>query len=99
MCYFSGCLSSRKDLRPLFFFFSSRRRHTRSLRDWSSDVCSSDLEGLPPEHREGAIPHRQHLERALLGDGLDGDALAARRGPDDGEHLLLLDELPRERDG
>src|SRR5579871_682244 len=27
----------------VFFFFSSRRRHTRSLRDWSSDVCSSDL--------------------------------------------------------
>src|SRR5204863_5493319 len=26
-------------------FFSSRRRHTRSLRDWSSDVCSSDLAG------------------------------------------------------
>src|SRR5437588_11036346 len=26
------------------FFFSSRRRHTRSLCDWSSDVCSSDLE-------------------------------------------------------
>src|SRR6267378_5873209 len=25
------------------FFFSSRRRHTRSLRDWSSDMCSSDL--------------------------------------------------------
>src|SRR6266496_3118941 len=32
-----------------FFFFSSRRRHTRSLRDWSSDVCSSDLEMLWPE--------------------------------------------------
>src|SRR5207249_8473740 len=29
------------------FFFSSRRRHTRSKRDWSSDVCSSDL----PEKR------------------------------------------------
>src|SRR2546421_1008759 len=29
---------------PFFvFFFSSRRRHTRSDRDWSSDVCSSDL--------------------------------------------------------
>src|SRR2546421_4485634 len=27
----------------VFFFFSSRRRHTRSDRDWSSDVCSSDL--------------------------------------------------------
>src|SRR5947209_10332736 len=29
--------------RSLFFFFSSRRRHTRYWRDWSSDVCSSDL--------------------------------------------------------
>src|SRR5439155_6834291 len=29
-----------------FFFFSSRRRHTRWPRDWSSDVCSSDLEVL-----------------------------------------------------
>src|SRR5690606_41151693 len=27
-----------------FFFFSSRRRHTRFSRDWSSDVCSSDLQ-------------------------------------------------------
>src|SRR5690349_3131370 len=29
------------------FFFSSRRRHTNSLRDWSSDVCSSDLASVP----------------------------------------------------
>src|SRR5690349_24787340 len=35
----------------LFFFFSSRRRHTRSLRDWSSDVCSSDLPELAIEAR------------------------------------------------
>src|SRR6266550_1524117 len=28
----------------VFFFFSSRRRHTRCSRDWSSDVCSSDLQ-------------------------------------------------------
>src|SRR5437588_11584975 len=33
------------------FFFSSRRRHTRSLCDWSSDVCSSDL----TRHYEGRI--------------------------------------------
>src|SRR6266702_5932484 len=35
----------------LFFFFSSRRRHTRWPRDWSSDVCSSDLpiDGRPPD--------------------------------------------------
>src|SRR5690606_38723068 len=30
---------------PYVFFFSSRRRHTRFSRDWSSDVCSSDLIG------------------------------------------------------
>src|SRR5258707_12037505 len=30
----------------LFFFFSSRRRHTRYWRDWSSDVCSSDLKNI-----------------------------------------------------
>src|SRR5438105_10348550 len=36
-----------------FFFFSSRRRHTRSTRDWSSDVCSSDLSrtGLNSRHK------------------------------------------------
>src|SRR5207245_11539650 len=32
----------------LFFFFSSRRRHTRCYRDWSSDVCSSDLAAIAP---------------------------------------------------
>src|SRR5205809_5297005 len=30
-------------IRLVVFFFSSRRRHTRCSRDWSSDVCSSDL--------------------------------------------------------
>src|SRR5690554_1717626 len=33
----------------LFFFFSSRRRHTRCGRDWSSDVCSSDLDSRLPD--------------------------------------------------
>src|SRR5438034_10766729 len=33
-------------LAAFIVFFSSRRRHTRSLCDWSSDVCSSDLAGL-----------------------------------------------------
>src|SRR5258707_3569063 len=32
-----------EDVLDSFFFFSSRRRHTRYWRDWSSDVCSSDL--------------------------------------------------------
>src|SRR3989449_847209 len=39
------------------FFFSSRRRHTRCSRDWSSDVCSSDLVPLAVEAlQDSAIP-------------------------------------------
>src|SRR5260221_322598 len=39
------------------FFFSSRRRHTRSLCDWSSDVCSSDLDFWPrPRIRFQTLP-------------------------------------------
>src|SRR5437899_7856281 len=41
------------------FFFSSRRRHTRCLSDWSSDVCSSDLVGArtssPDTPAEGTV--------------------------------------------
>src|SRR6266480_986539 len=55
----------------IFFFFSSRRRHTRLTCDWSSDVCSSDLEGeegyktakafmrtLMPSHAKRVQPYR-----------------------------------------
>src|SRR5437764_1775851 len=38
------CSLSRLTSFVFFFFFSSRRRHTRYIGDWSSDVCSSDLE-------------------------------------------------------
>src|SRR2546422_8747113 len=41
----------------MFFFFSSRRRHTRCSRDWSSDVCSSDLPdpvAVPPREPPAA---------------------------------------------
>src|SRR6266436_8174603 len=53
-----------------FFFFSSRRRHTRCSRDWSSDVCSSDLlEGteLAQLFRRG---YRAELARNVTGGGL-----------------------------
>src|SRR5216684_7061410 len=41
----------------VFFFFSSRRRHTRCSRDWSSDVCSSDLLAADPkiEKKSGRV--------------------------------------------
>src|SRR5207237_7693118 len=51
----------------LFFFFSSRRRHTRFKCDWSSDVCSSDLVA----HRGACLVLRTVLlqRRARLGGG------------------------------
>src|SRR2546429_8716146 len=45
------------------FFFSSRRRHTRCSRDWSSDVCSSDL--LLPAF-PGAQPYRDAYSHRML---------------------------------
>src|SRR3712207_1861136 len=43
------------------FFFSSRRRHTRYWRDWSSDVCSSDLHTLPDSSSVPALPEWRHF--------------------------------------
>src|SRR3712207_8177843 len=60
-------------------FFSSRRRHTRYWRDWSSDVCSSDLH-LPaargPAHRRARRP-----ARALPGGGIVQLALRLAGAP------------------
>src|SRR5215469_3681620 len=58
-----------------FFFFSSRRRHTRSLRDWSSDVCSSDLGPVPsafggtPVFAHAAMASAWVLTAPLIADG------------------------------
>src|SRR5687768_18033098 len=51
-----------------FFFFSSRRRHTRCSRDWSSDVCSSDLLFERPAHplRDGEPNRRAPAESRFL---------------------------------
>src|SRR5690606_26582343 len=57
----------------LFFFFSSRRRHTSFSRDWSSDVCSSDL------LRDSEIRFRQLFDEAPVALALiGGDAVIAR---------------------
>src|SRR6266550_5584081 len=67
-----------------FFFFSSRRRHTRCSRDWSSDVCSSDL--LAAAKRllsgftwTGAFQVVMGEEATL--DGVPNLALRAERAP------------------
>src|SRR5438034_4606940 len=64
------------------FFFSSRRRHTRSLCDWSSDVCSSDLVKRQGEQVSGSVG--KHFTTTVLGTlGVgDGDAALLTVGPD-----------------
>src|SRR3712207_7423041 len=64
----------------IFFFFSSRRRHTRYWRDWSSDVCSSDLghqaEGGLGQPQVGVLgEHAQVAGEGELRAGADGVAL------------------------
>src|SRR5436309_4869934 len=61
MCVRSGCC---------FFFFSSRRRHTRFSRDWSSDVCSSDLDGAATIARE--LEERARSLKRQCGIGTTG---------------------------
>src|SRR5437868_12041134 len=56
------------------FFFSSRRRHTRSKRDWSSDVCSSDLDGVVASHGLLVINKSIVSDRVRFGVSVDGDA-------------------------
>src|SRR5690606_39557875 len=63
-----------------FFFFSSRRRHTRFSRDWSSDVCSSDLcapARCPDRHRPAGTVARAHRP----GQGRGRPATAPRTPP------------------
>src|SRR5699024_11766553 len=64
-------------------FFSSRRRHTRSKRDWSSDVCSSDL-GLQPQVL-AVGPVGGVVGKALGLDGA-GDLAALQDGDEEAGH-------------
>src|SRR5207302_3614940 len=55
-----NCVSCFYLLLLCFFFFSSRRRHTRFSRDWSSDVCSSDLFRLLNRF---ILPHNESIQK------------------------------------
>src|SRR5256885_3811713 len=69
-----------------FFFFSSRRRHTRLQGDWSSDVCSSDLKtgwllaeqaGLERPDRMQSLLGRSRWEADALRDRVRADVIEA----------------------
>src|SRR5204862_1902960 len=67
------------------YFFTSRRRHTRSLRDWSSDVCSSDLA------RRNARAIHAPIQQNLIRSGIVTAELPppAPRAPSDVRTLQL----------
>src|SRR6266496_4554950 len=84
----------------IFFFFSSRRRHTRSLRDWSSDVCSSDLDIWPV--RAQRAQDVLHVAQRLTGlgsqvagpdesaVGIEGDLAGNERQPPAGGDSMRI---------
>src|SRR3989454_7675590 len=78
----------------VFFFFSSRRRHTRLQGDWSSDVCSSDL--LPPEIQhvvldEGSANVLNALNNRLAAIGALADLLhGSPLDPERARALMML---------
>src|SRR3712207_7601475 len=70
-----------------FFFFSSRRRHTRYWRDWSSDVCSSDLVGVVCCY-VGAVEEGERVVEPLKAFGRPVRTEAVPNPPGDARPLL-----------
>src|SRR2546429_6146452 len=84
------------------FFFSSRRRHTRCSRDWSSDVCSSDLFSVCTIHRlqSQAVQESGPLEGFGATPGVPYQAMSTRpSSPATGQANTLLWRGDRERGG
>src|SRR2546430_10711429 len=83
-------------LASVFFFFSSRRRHTRFDCDWSSDVCSSDLHRRHPPARRRRCEHLSwdrspaRTPQATIGLRQDPPRVATRRCPRSEEHTSEL---------
>src|SRR5256884_5129872 len=107
MCGGFGPNADEVRRRRVVFFFSSRRRHTRCSRDWSSDVCSSDLSASStsgngralrvPARRAGGTSYDRAMVRVLaVSDEVD-DALVADPTAVRGAQLILAcGDLPFE---
>src|SRR5216683_6762886 len=74
------------------FFFSSRRRHTRSDRDWSSDVCSSDLRD-PTLLGQDLVPAQEIVLRELLVAFHLGAQLVRQVAPEPAADLVAEGQL------
>src|SRR6266702_7692301 len=87
-----------------FFFFSSRRRHTRWPRDWSSDVCSSDLSFVASAARRKGLSFvvvrrmREVYERAIAlvsAGAVDVGRIVSDRYPLDKAAEAMADAVQR----
>src|SRR6266513_3702759 len=78
----------------MIFFFSSRRRHTRSKRDWSSDVCSSDLSLRSGSTRLGS----ERNGDSALGWAADGDRKSTRLNSSHVSHSYAVFCLKKKKD-
>src|SRR5262249_7402948 len=112
--FIGGCFTAGMSRASrLFFFFSSRRRHTRLVSDWSSDVCSSDLAGSPAalalaaarsETASGppsARPHHGERRHGIMNQGTAGSGDPQRVGPAPCDDVVLTVsvELPGDPTG
>src|SRR5690606_39623358 len=94
-------VSESVSLVVFFFFFSSRRRHTRFSRDWSSDVCSSDLQLLAQGDERalrllrGLLAGRTQAELAE-DEGISPSAVSQRVRNDGLAVIVAADEMLRE---
>src|SRR3712207_4665226 len=81
----------------MVFFFSSRRRHTRYWRDWSSDVCSSDLDqaAVVDDEAQVGVALRDAAEQRqeAPGHGRHGQAGALGGGPEPVHRAVLVPGL------
>src|SRR5216684_5691188 len=77
-----------------FFFFSSRRRHTRCSRDWSSDVCSSDLlRALQDAPAQGKVlAETEHLQQGRAQPRI---SMASRRPSDSRLNAIDVTKMAR----
>src|SRR3989440_3375231 len=92
------CLDGDRDRSAaVFFFFSSRRRHTRSDRDWSSDVCSSDLKPSSAAKGNDGIGTANGPEHAGLFEAAADDGFAARFDHAGTHKQMLATELGIDR--
>src|SRR5262249_58784124 len=83
------------------FFFSSRRRHTRLVSDWSSDVCSSDLRRGFPERtdrgRDSYGAKQKRRERVRQRNAVAASVIRQAFRDDTGNHARRQQERSEER--